>query len=383
MNKLIGVYGGTFDVFTAGHWQSIKKACTIFDHLYIVVATAPNKSPMFDSETRVEMVVDAIPIKYRDAENPRVTVCELPEGVYLASFAKQLGAKFLVRGLRDAFDFHYESQIYQTNRYIEEEIETIYLMPDKDLMMVSSSWVKGLVGHSGWRQAIKPYVSEKVLFNLAMDYAYKRFKAVMKNDELYIICDIDFIWKKYYLEGMNKLKYHNVFHVLDCLESMDLYWGKDIIMEFSFWMHDIVPDVGESWAIADHMIRNADRWIKRKVENLIMATKHDKCEFNTESEEMIASIDLMPLGYSPKEFSTNFYKLYKEYRSSVYKEYLEKDGGDELDFYHKWAKGRSAFLKSMIDTNVRKYVYPHVKLRKLFEDQAISNMINEIKNIEA
>ena len=78
----------------------------------------------------------------------------------------QLNADFLIRGIRDTIDFPYELNIYRTNRKISHLVETVYLMPDDDFSLVSSSWIKGLVGMRGWKKLIKKDVHPYVLKQL-------------------------------------------------------------------------------------------------------------------------------------------------------------------------------------------------------------------------
>ncbi len=387
MKGLTAVYGGTFDPPTYGHWQSIKKACAIFEKVYIVVATAPGKNTTFSQQKRILMLNQTIPedLWKDDGRDPQVEIISLPEGVYLATFAKQLGAQFLVRGIRDAFDFQYENQIYKTNRQIEPDIETIYIMPDKDLEMVSSSWIKGLVGHNGWRKTVRPYISKYTLKELSLNYAFKRFSKIIKNPIFNLKWseeDIFQAWYENYIVPMKVNTYHNVFHVMDCLEAMDLYWGQDPIMEYALWLHDVVPSVDESVIIAVNTIASAKDDVKKQVATLIKATKHDRWKFETEDEEMIASIDLLPLGYNYLSFHRNTEILYEEYRERVFQEYLNKDGGSEQEFFKKWTQGRIDFLKSMISVHSRDYIYPHQKIRNMFECQAKSNISQELKNLE-
>lgn len=361
----------------------------MFDKLYVVVATADGKDTMFDLEQRKAMMLDLIPEDYwrDDCQDPQIEVITLPKGVYLATFAKKLGADFLVRGLRDAFDFHYEHQIYQTNRRIETEVETIYIMPDAEMQMVSSSWVKTLIGHYGWRKAVRPYVSEDTLRLLALKYAKQRCKALMEShvvsNMLTAAFDFEIFWNKFVIEDFHEQNaYHNVFHILDCLEAMDYYAPQDDpAMELAFWLHDLKPDPEDCVIMASQLlVCNAE--IGDKIVRLIRATKHTETltgKLPTEEEQIMASIDLLPLGYSSSRFRSALASLYDEYKHSVFNEYKTLNGEEEREFFAKWVKGRIDFMKAML---ARDQIFPWKTLRNQFEGQAKSNMGDELRTLE-
>ena len=375
-NKTVAIYGGTFDPPTTGHWQMIKKACDIFDELYVVVATAHGKNPMFTEEVRQKMLEDLIPnelwLMNETYNDPKIKIVTLPKGVFMATFAKQIGAQFLVRGIRDEFDFHYENQIYRTNKKIEPKVETIYLMPSEEMSLVSSSWVKSLMGHYGWRQTVAPYVSPKTLASIAFNYAKTRFLQTAKNHEL----DLQHPYRTWgHIESqMLDRKYHNIFHILDCIEAMELFYGADTIMEFAFWLHDICGEEDECISYAKSLLRHADQETTDKVAKLIESTKHfenQTGELDDEEQQVFASIDLLCLG--------QVYKGYIEYSNNLYEEYLKKSGVSRAEFVALWKKGRSEFLEKMLS---RTYIFPWKKLRENFEERARRNLEHELKVLE-
>ena len=390
MSELIGVYGGTFDPCTVGHWQSMKKACAIFDKIYVVIATADGKKTQFSQPMRLKMLESTIPFDLwsEDGKEPKIEIDILPEGVFLATYAKKKGAQFLIRGLRDAFDFHYENIIYQTNKRIEPDIETIYLMPSEELSLVSSSWVKSLVGHNGWRETIQPYVSEFTIKALAIDYARQRFEKMAQHPTLKLYENDEWntadVWAKSFLFPLEKNCYHNAFHVLDCLEAMDLYYPQmgHPVMEFAFWMHDIVPSVDESIIIASNALEHASEETVKKVVDLIKTTKHTDSmtgEYETTDEQVFASIDLLCLGRPSLYYDAIRERMYEEYRNNVYNEYAGQSKLTEREFRKEWGKHRSDFAKSML---ARNRIYPWKTLRDMFEGTAKMNLSREIQSLE-
>ena len=119
------IYAGTFDVFTNGHLHILERALKIFDKVTVVIGSNSHKKCLFTLDERLNMVKD-------NGFGPQfVDVKVLPDNLYLVDFAKTNDIKFLVRGIRDSMDFDYEHKLCKTNKQINADIETVYLMPDK------------------------------------------------------------------------------------------------------------------------------------------------------------------------------------------------------------------------------------------------------------
>ena len=131
----IAVFAGSFDPFTNGHLAVLKKACTIFDKVYVGIARNPNKSRNYSISKMKEAILETI-----ETEGIRNCVVSTYSGL-TARFCQAVGAIYLVRGLRNDEDFFYEEKIAKTNRYLAPEIETIYFRADNDI--ISSSTVRG------------------------------------------------------------------------------------------------------------------------------------------------------------------------------------------------------------------------------------------------
>lgn len=326
------VYGGVFDPVTNGHKHIIEKASKIFDKVFIVIAENPNKIAMFSLKEREDMLSNIV------ADIPNVYIYSLPKHLYLVDFARTLGAKFLVRGIRDTIDFPYEQNIYRTNRQINSEVETIYLMPDEQYSLVSSSWVKGLVGMCNWRKQIENHVSPCVLNYLEEKYVEKFAKTIFTSLPINPTLFDSLIMKIH--RGYRNKSYHGYDHLIDGIESFQTL-GIDIKAEmyFAWLMHDIADTEEGSVEISNSFLSN------KYIESLILATKHTTDTYSTRDEKIIASIDLLILS-SDK---------YEEYVKKVYHEYLEKSGDTEEIFSPKWIKGRSEFLTKMLG---RFKIYP-------------------------
>lgn len=139
--KNIAVYAGTFDPITFGHIDLLERAARIFDKVIVAVAVNKNKRPLFDLEERVALAQAAL----KNLKNIEV------EGFdsLLLDFAKQHNANIILRGLRAVADFDYEFQLASMNRYMNQEIETMFMMPAEKYMYISSSLVREIATLGG------------------------------------------------------------------------------------------------------------------------------------------------------------------------------------------------------------------------------------------
>ena len=135
----VAVFAGSFDPFTVGHLDLVKRAATMFDSLYVVVAQNASKKNMFDAETRKAMVEDAV------SGIPNVSVA-VHDGLTV-DFMKSVGARYLVRGIRNASDLDMEQAVAWNNKVIygSDDIETVFLMSAQEHLAVSSSVVRELL----------------------------------------------------------------------------------------------------------------------------------------------------------------------------------------------------------------------------------------------
>ena len=149
------IYPGTFDPITYGHLDIIERACCIFDKVLVAVAENPWKNPLFTLRERVEMV------KKTTSSLSRVAV-ESFSGL-LVEFAREKKCKVILRGVREISDFEYEFQMALSNRKIEPEIETIFMMPKENYSFFSSRIIKEIASLGGkLEEFVPPLVAEKL-----------------------------------------------------------------------------------------------------------------------------------------------------------------------------------------------------------------------------
>lgn len=161
MNK-IGVIAGSFDPITNGHAWLLTEGARLVDELHIVMGVNPTKRYWFTEDERFQMLKDVV--KDLDAKSPgRRTYVHVLKKDLLIHFCVNLGATHLIRGVRNAADFSYESQMASINFKIDPSVQTVYLSPPSALCDVSSSTVRGFVGCTGWEHVVKDYVHPRVL----------------------------------------------------------------------------------------------------------------------------------------------------------------------------------------------------------------------------
>jgi len=149
------LYPGSFDPVTSGHVDLVERALRLFDQVTVAVAENPDKSPLFTTSEREEMLRLAMP------EHPGLRVTHF-QGLAV-EFCRQTGHDVILRGLRTVSDFEFEYQMALTNRHLIEEIETVFVMPSARYAFVSSSLIKDVVRHGGDVSAFLPLEIEQRL----------------------------------------------------------------------------------------------------------------------------------------------------------------------------------------------------------------------------
>jgi pantetheine-phosphate adenylyltransferase len=150
----LAVYPGTFDPITMGHIDIINRALNLFDRVIVAIAINPGKSPLFTLDERIRMVRQCFV-----EDESRIEVAAV-SGL-LVNFAKQRGAKAIIRGLRAVSDFDYEFQLALMNRKLEREVDTLFLMPAFRWIFISSSIIKDAARHGGdVSELVPPHVNQ-------------------------------------------------------------------------------------------------------------------------------------------------------------------------------------------------------------------------------
>jgi pantetheine-phosphate adenylyltransferase len=147
------MYPGTFDPFTNGHNDLVRRACRIFDRVVVSIAANPGKAPLFTLEQRVDLTRRVL------ADVPNVEVTGYTG--LTVDFARQQGLNVIMRGLRAVSDFEFEFQLATMSRHLNGEVETVFLTPTEQFNFISSTLIREIASLGGKvGEFVHPIVAE-------------------------------------------------------------------------------------------------------------------------------------------------------------------------------------------------------------------------------
>ena len=149
------IYPGSFDPLTNGHLDLIERASRLFDQVIVAVAKSESKKPLFSLPERLELVQQAI-------KGYANVVADSFDGLLVDYVAKR-GGKAVIRGLRAVSDFEFEFQLALMNRKLNEQVETIFMMPKETYTFLSSRIIKEIATLGGDVSAFVPAEVSKAL----------------------------------------------------------------------------------------------------------------------------------------------------------------------------------------------------------------------------
>jgi pantetheine-phosphate adenylyltransferase len=149
----ICLFPGTFDPITKGHVDIIKRAASLFDKLVIGIGINSSKQPMFTLEQRISWIKEI----FRD--DPRIDAAGY-QGLTV-EYCKQIGANYILRGIRYVSDFEYEKAIADMNRMLVPQIETVFLTTSPEFSTISSTLVRDVIRNNG---TVTMFVPDEVKF---------------------------------------------------------------------------------------------------------------------------------------------------------------------------------------------------------------------------
>jgi pantetheine-phosphate adenylyltransferase len=152
----ICLFPGTFDPVTLGHVDIIKRAIPLFDKIVVAVGINAAKTPMFSPEQRMQWIEEIF------ADEP-VIFGAVYEGLTI-KYCQEIGARFILRGIRYVSDFEYEKTIADANRTMDPSIETIFLTGEPKYTSVASTIVRDIIRNGG---DARPFLPEAVIRSIS------------------------------------------------------------------------------------------------------------------------------------------------------------------------------------------------------------------------
>lgn len=139
--KRKALFPGTFDPFTNGHLDVVNKGLILFDGIVIAIGTNSSKKEMFSIEQRIEWIKKIFKTKSQ--------VSVIAYSGLTVQICQEVGAEFILRGLRTVSDFEYERQIAMVNESLVQHIQSVFVMSGQENSIVSSTIIRDLIKHGG------------------------------------------------------------------------------------------------------------------------------------------------------------------------------------------------------------------------------------------
>lgn len=168
----VAIFPGSFDPLTLGHLDLIKRGSALFDQLAVAVMANSNKKPLFTLDERVQQVKEAV----SGLDNVSVITSE---GLTV-DLMNKIGADYLMRGLRNSRDFEYERDIAAMNQFLDDQVETIFLLADPKYQHLSSSLLKEVTMAGG---DISAYLPANINAALEKRLDERQMRQVKKHNE--------------------------------------------------------------------------------------------------------------------------------------------------------------------------------------------------------
>ncbi|MBN7813187.1 pantetheine-phosphate adenylyltransferase [Algoriphagus sp. H41] len=150
MTKKTAIFPGSFDPYTMGHHDIVLRSLNLFDEVIIGIGyNSSKKNRYFD----IDLMVSKIEGVYEGESRVKVVVYN----ELTSTLAKSYNAQFLIRGLRNTTDFEYENTISQMNRYLNQELETVFLITSPQFAAISSTVIREVHRYGGNVSEFLPY----------------------------------------------------------------------------------------------------------------------------------------------------------------------------------------------------------------------------------
>ena len=359
--KAKGIYPGSFDPVTNGHFDIIKRAANFLDSLVVAVGINPEKIPFLTPKQRVNLIKKSV----KSMENVSV---EAYEGMTV-DFAKEQNADLMIRGVRNQTDYEFEKKVLEFNRGLNPNIDTVILPTNPAVENISSSLVRKNFAEGKDVSELVPKPVKQTLF--LKDNLERSLKNMGAESETKTIFN-DF------MDAYDTAErgYHGLDHIESMLNDFDKVQKSGLseqvrnpdAFRYSVFMHDFrngTPnDVAESVDYAINSAKNLRTADSEYVRKLISATDYSRHpEITSFDEALMQDLDLAVLGRKPEE--------YQKYSKAVRQEYGQFD--DSV-----YNPERIKVLKGFLD---KENIYNTDFFRDNFEKTARENIQSEIQSL--
>ena len=147
--KRVALFPGSFDPFTKGHYDIVIRGLKLFDEIIVAIGQNTMKKRYFPLELMIEKITETF------AEEEKIKVVTYNE--LTASFVKKFDARYLLRGLRNTTDFEYENSIAQVNKYLNTDLESVFLITSPEYAAINSSIIREVHRYEGDINVFLPY----------------------------------------------------------------------------------------------------------------------------------------------------------------------------------------------------------------------------------
>lgn len=359
-------FTGSFDPITKGHLWVVQEGLEIAEKVVLMIAVNPEKKYMFTEDERKKMIYQSL-VEYGIEDKVEIVVSK---NEYVAQSAIDFGCDYLIRGIRSAVDFDYESLIQKANTEVLGGAKTIFVMPPRDLETVSSSFIKNLVGPVGWHWNIKKFVSNAVYDALIKKYL---MRCISKYTGLHLNEGSLNELTETIIDKYKDRTYHNINHIVHCYQELEWYLSnrttdEKIAIEdvgLAILTHDIIYGAKEEKSDEELSAEWTKNYLtsigvdRDNVIEIILSTAHlsGKYACDTLEKQLMSSIDLAILGQREE--------IYQRYADGVRKEYSYVNDSD-------YSKGRVKALDYLMTLNL----YAN-KVFSKYEEKAKRNMKKE------
>lgn len=168
----VAIFPGSFDPLTLGHLDLIKRGSALFDQLAVAVMDNASKHPLFSLDERVAQVKEAV--------SGLSNVSVITSQGLTVDLMNKIGADYLMRGLRNSKDFEYERDIAAMNQFLDDQVETVFLLADPKYQHLSSSLLKEVAMAGG---DISAYLPANINAALEKRLDERQMRQVKKHNE--------------------------------------------------------------------------------------------------------------------------------------------------------------------------------------------------------